>query len=116
MTIVQGDALITASDKSTLRLTNLQCRLDTDAPAGIKGRVQLGTALVQSENAPLLRLDNFLAEGKTNLSDPLAATPHLSVSGALHLPSVLERLRLQPQLSGRGKRLDSPDSVARRVD
>lgn len=92
MTIVQGEADLTASDMSRLQIANLQCRLDTDEPAGVKGRLHVGTALLKSAHGPLLRLDNFLAVGKTNLADPLAATPHLNISGALRLPAHLERL------------------------
>lgn len=100
MTIVQGEADLTASDASRLQITNLQCRLDTDAPAEIRGRLQVGTALLKPVDAPLLRLDNFLAVGKTNLADPLAATPHLKVSGALRMPACLERLSFNLDFQG----------------
>ena len=103
MTIVQGEADLTAGDASRLRIANLQCRLDTDAPAGIKGRLQVGTALLKPADAPPLRLDNFLAVGKTNLADPLAATPHLKVSGELRLPSHLERLNFNLDLRGEAR-------------
>ncbi|WP_165175398.1 AsmA-like C-terminal region-containing protein [Desulfovibrio sp. ZJ369] len=100
LTIVQGEADLTASDRSRLQLTNLQCRLDTDAPAGIKGRLHLGTALLQPVDAPPLRLANVLAEGKTSLADPLTATPHLKAGGALRLPGRLDRLDFSLQLQG----------------
>lgn len=94
MTIVQGEADLTGTDGARLQLGSLQCRLDTESPARVSGRVHLGAALLQRQGAPLIRLDNFLVEGESDLRRPLTATPKLLVSGALRWPPHLERFKL----------------------
>ena len=100
MTIVQGEAELIGTDGAHLQLSGLQCRLDTEAPAAVSGRVHLGAVLLRRQGAPLIRLDNFLAEGESDLRTPLTATPKLRLSGSLRWPPFLERFNMALDLQG----------------
>ncbi|MGE9984382.1 AsmA family protein [Desulfovibrio sp. SGI.169] len=100
VTIVQGELDLTGADGARLQLDGLQCRLDTESPARVSGRVFLGAALLRRQGASLVRLDHFLVEGESDLREPLTATPRLLVSGALRWPPHLEQFRLALNLQG----------------
>lgn len=117
MTIVQGELDLTGADGARLQLGSLQCRLDTDAPARISGRVFLGAALLRRQGGPPIRLDNFLLEGESDLRKPLTATPKLLVNGTLRWPPHLGKLRLtlnfQAESAGWTARADLRGALSR---
>ncbi|WP_298032946.1 AsmA-like C-terminal region-containing protein [uncultured Desulfovibrio sp.] len=117
MAIVQGEADLTGTDGARLQLGSLQCRLDTESPARVSGRVHLGAALLRRQGAPLIRLDNFLVEGESDPRRPLTATPKLLISGALRWPPHLERFKLalnfQAGVTGWAARADLNGELAK---
>lgn len=117
MTIVQGEMDLTGADGARLQTDSLQCRLDTEAPARVSGRMLLGAVLWRRPGAPVIRLDNLVLEGESDLRNPLTATPRLLVSGALRWPPHLKQFRLalnfQAASTGWTARADLRGALAR---